>query len=147
MVVGAQNSAHELKHSTSRAPTVLCDHCVVAGECCALLDGSDCPCILNAQDMSCNTLTICRLLRLLGVKEVTDGADLLLQLLEQLLQQLTGQRIRRQEPGDPEGALVMRQVSCHVFSVSPVQSCNHPVGCCQIASLLGFSYAFQALRL
>ena len=65
---------------------------------------------------------MCRVVRRLGVKEATDGADQLQQLLQQLLLQLIGQRSGHQEPGDPEGALVKHQVGATVASVSPAHS-------------------------
>ena len=56
---------------------------------------------------------MCRLQKPQGARGVTGGADLLLQLLQPLLLQLTGQRSGHQEePGDPEGALAKHQVGC-----------------------------------
>lgn len=64
------------------------------------------------------------------MKEGTDGAD--------LLQQLTGQKSGRQEPGDPEGAPVKDQVASVIAPSSTSEtpppplsphSCSQPICC------------------
>lgn len=75
-----------------------------------------------------------RLVRRLGVRAVTDGADLLQQLQEQLLLLLTSQRIGHQEPGDPEGALVKRQVDYTVVVFAKLILSDQLVRCRQAHS-------------